>query len=279
MIFPRNLVRAEQAGINIFSDSNIPRCNRTALVLDVRFNLADYRLGIFGCHDAVSVDFRRKYQRVNYSLNFLQNFSKIQYRETLEKLKVLTRLEEKILRFVGGYLREYGGRSPTLAEIGAGCGVNSVGTVHRYISQIEHKGYLEKARKGWRTLAAPSALPFCGVIAAGQPLEAIEQDESIDLMSLLVQPDCFLLRIKGDSMVCSGIIEDDLVVIQRADTARNGQIVVVLVDGSDASLKEIRNLQNGSVELIPHNENLKTMTYAADQIQIQGVLRSVIRTY
>ena len=88
---------------------------------------------------------------------------------------MLTPLEERILSFVSEYLRGNGGRSPTLAEIGAACGVKSLGTVHRYVSQIEDKGYLEKARKGWRTLVAPNNLPFCGDIAAGQPLEAIEQ--------------------------------------------------------------------------------------------------------
>jgi repressor LexA len=166
-----------------------------------------------------------------------------------------------------------------LVEIGAACGITSVGTVHRYVAQIEEKGYLERARKGWRTLVAPNSLPFCGDIAAGHPLEAIEQAESVDLMSLLVQPDCFLLRIKGDSMIDAGIFENDLVVIQKSNTARNGQIVVALIADSDASLKEIHNLRNGTVELIPHNKNLETLTFPSDQVRIQGVLRSVIRTY
>ena len=192
---------------------------------------------------------------------------------------MLTPLEERILGFIGEYLRQNGGQSPTLTEIGVGCGIKSVGTVHRYVSQIEGKGYLDKARKGWRTLVAPNSLPFCGNIAAGQPLEAIEQAESIDMMSLVIQPDCFVLRIKGDSMIDSGILEDDLVVIQKSNTARSGQIVVALVGESDASLKEFRDLKNGSVELIPHNKDLESMIFPADQIQIQGILRSVIRTY
>ena len=192
---------------------------------------------------------------------------------------MLTELEKKILNFVGEYLRENEGRSPTLSEIGEGCRVKSVGTIHRYISSIENKGFLEKARSGWRTLLAPNELPFKGVIAAGKPIEAVEQNESIDLMALLVQPDCFLLRIKGDSMIDKGILDGDLVVIRHAETARNGQIVVALVDDMDASLKEIRYFQNGKIKLIPHNKSMEPMVYAPKQIRIQGILSSVIRTY
>lgn len=193
---------------------------------------------------------------------------------------MLTALERKILNFIGEYLRENGGQSPTLSEIGEGCGVNSVGTVHRYVSSIEDKGFLEKARSGWRTLLAPSELPFRGGIAAGKPIEAVEQSESVDLTALLVQPDCFVLRIKGDSMVDSGILDNDLVVIKPAQTARNGQIVVALVDNENASLKEFRKIDGGRrIKLIPHNETMDEQVYDADRVQIQGILASVIRTY
>ncbi len=193
---------------------------------------------------------------------------------------MLTELEKKILNFIGEYLRENGGRSPTLSEIGEGCGVKSVGTIHRYISSIEDKGFLEKARSGWRTLLAPNELPFKGVIAAGKPIEAVEQNESIDLSALLVQPDCFLLRIEGDSMIDSGILDGDLVVIKPAQTARNGQIVVALVDNENASLKEFKNIGGGRrIKLIPHNKDMEAQLYEADRVQIQGILSSVIRTY
>jgi repressor LexA len=197
----------------------------------------------------------------------------------LEKIKVLTGLEERILRFIGDYLRDNGGESPTLAEIGEGCGISSVGTVHRYVASIERKGYLEKARAGWRTLVAPTALPYRGVIVAGQPLEAVEQEETMDLMDLLIQPDCFLLHVKGKSMSNAGILEGDLVVVRRAKTARNGEIVVALVDSNEASLKEIRHLAGGKIKLIPHNDEMDPMVYPAERVSIQGVLRSVIRTY
>jgi len=193
---------------------------------------------------------------------------------------VLTELEKKILNFIGDYLRENEGRSPTLSEIGNGCGVKSVGTIHRYIASIEEKGFLEKARSGWRTLLAPNELPFKGVIAAGKPIEAVEQNESIDLSSLLVQPDCFILKIKGDSMIDSGILDGDLVVIRPSSVARNGEIVVALVDNENASLKEFEKTSGGKkIKLIPHNEDMDFQIYDADRVQIQGILSSVIRTY
>ncbi|MEJ2692377.1 MAG: transcriptional repressor LexA [Candidatus Thiodiazotropha sp.] len=189
---------------------------------------------------------------------------------------MLTELEKKILLFIGDYLREHEGRSPKLSEIGDGCGIKSVGTVHRYVASIEEKGFLEKARSGWRTLRSPNELPFRGVIAAGVPIEAVEQDETIDLTALLIQPDCFLLKIKGDSMINSGILDGDLVVIKPSNTASNGQIVVALVDNEDASLKEFRKTRGGkSIKLIPHNDAMKAQLYDADRVRIQGVLVSV----
>lgn len=191
---------------------------------------------------------------------------------------MLTELETRILSFIGDYLRENGGRSPTLSEIGEGCGIRSVGTIHRYLSSIEDKGYLERARKGWRTFLAPNELPFLGKIAAGRPIEAIEQAESIDIAALLIQPDCFVLRVEGDSMIDRGIFDGDLVVVKPAQSAQNGQIVVALVE-NEATLKEFQKIDGGRrIKLIPYNSSLEPQIYEADEIQIQGILSSVIRT-
>lgn len=191
---------------------------------------------------------------------------------------MLTELERRILHFIGEYLRENGGRAPTLAEIGEGCGVNSVGTMHRYVSSIENKGFLKKAGKGWRARLAPSELPFRGKIAAGRPIEAIEESESIDVGALVLQPDCFVLRVEGDSMSDSGILDGDLVIVKPAQTAKNGQIVVALVN-NEATLKELKRLDGGRrIELIPHNKAYKSQIYPADAVVIQGILTTVIRS-
>lgn len=192
---------------------------------------------------------------------------------------MLTELEQRMLNYIGEYLRENEGRGPTLAEIGEACGVHSVGTVHRYVSSIENKGFLSKAGKGWRTRLAPNELPFRGKIAAGRPIEAIEDSESIDVGSLVLQPDCFVLKVEGESMRDSGILDGDLVIVKPAQTAKNGQIVVALVD-NEATLKEFKRIDGGRrIELIPHNKEYRSQIYPSDAVEIQGILQTVVRRY
>lgn len=192
---------------------------------------------------------------------------------------MLTELERRILNFIGEYLRENEGRAPTLAEIGEGCGVNSVGTVHRYVSSIENKGFLNKGGKGWRTRLAPNELPFRGKIAAGRPIEAIEDAESIDVGALILQPDCFVLKVEGDSMSEGGILDGDLVIVRPSQAAKNGQIVVALVH-NEATLKEFKRIDGGRrIELIPHNREHRSQVYSSDAVKIQGILQTVVRTY
>lgn len=191
---------------------------------------------------------------------------------------MLTSLERRMLTFIGEYLRQNDGQSPTLSEIGQGCGVSSVGTVHRYIKSIEDKGWLERARGGWRARLAPNELPFCGKVAAGRPIEAIEQADSIDLLSKLMQPDCFVLQVEGDSMMERGILDGDLIIVKAAKTARNGEIVVAVV-GEEATLKEFRKVDGGQrVQLIPHNSRLSAQVHDASEVEIRGVLTGVVRT-
>jgi repressor LexA len=211
-------------------------------------------------------------------MKILQNFSRAFLENFWRKVNVLTSLEQRMLTFIGEHLRENVGESPTLAEIGEGCGVSSVGTVHRYLKSLEAKGYLDRARSGWRTLLAPNELPYCGKVAAGRPIEAIDQAESIDLTSILVQPDCFVLRVVGDSMIDRGILDGDLVIVKSAQTARDGEIVVALVDNA-ATLKEFRKAAGGrQIMLIPHNRSLPTLVLNADAVEIQGILTAVVRT-
>ena len=191
---------------------------------------------------------------------------------------MLTPLEQRMLNYIGEYLRENEGRSPTLAEIGEACNLSSVGTVHRYLTSIEDKGFLEKARKGWRTRLAPTELPFLGKVAAGKPIEAIENSDAIDLVKQLIQPDCFVLKVEGDSMEDRGILDGDYVLIKPANTARDGQLVIALVEGS-STLKEFKKIDGGRrIKLIPHNERLEPQVYDANQVTIQGILLSVVRT-
>jgi repressor LexA len=197
---------------------------------------------------------------------------------------LLTELEKKILAYVQGTL-EAQGSSPTMTEIGEAMGIKSKGTVHRYVNSLIEKGYLEKSGSGWRNLALVvsdedpvGSLPLAGKIAAGQPIEAIEGRESIDVNELLVRPGRFVLQVSGDSMVEAGILDGDWVVIESRSSARDGEIVVALVDGEDATLKRLRR-KDGMVELVPENASMQPMVYEGDRVQVQGVLVGVMRTY
>ena len=191
---------------------------------------------------------------------------------------MLTRLEQRMLSFIGEYLRAHSGQSPTLSEIGEGCGVNSVGTVHRYLTAIEEKGFLDRSGRGWRTHLAPNELPFCGKVAAGRPIEAIERGDTIDLASMIVQPDCFVLQVEGDSMVERGILDGDFAIIKSARTAKNGEIVVAVVE-NEATLKEFRKIDGGRrIKLIPHNHTMPEQVYDSDCVEVRGILSAVVRT-
>jgi len=195
---------------------------------------------------------------------------------------MLTTLESRILDFVRTHLDRHG-HGPTLVEIGAAVGVQSKGTVHRYVQSLTGKGYVERQR-GWRGigLATPpvaDALPLLGRIAAGRPIEAIADQKNLDINALFTGPKRFVLQVSGDSMIEAGILDGDLVVIEQRDAARDGEIVVALIDNDEVTLKRIKQHRNGQVELIPANHTLTALRYAAERVQIQGVLVGQMRTY
>lgn len=198
---------------------------------------------------------------------------------------MLTELEKKILAYVRDTLAARDS-SPTMTEIGEAMGIKSKGTVHRYVNSLIEKGYLEKSGSGWRNLAlvesdgeSVGSLPLAGRIAAGQPIEAIEGRESIDVNEMLVAPNRFVLKVVGESMIEAGILDGDWVVIESRSTARDGEIVVALIDNEEATLKRLRTGKDGMVELIPENSSMEPMIYSGDRVQIQGVLVGVMRTY
>lgn len=201
---------------------------------------------------------------------------------------MLTDLEKKILDYVQHYI-ESEEKSPTLTEIGAAMGMSSKGTVHRYVNSLIEKGHLQKGGSGWRGLqlvddslsseAPEGELPLLGTIAAGQPIEAIEGHDSIDVSSLLVAPGRFVLRVQGESMIEAGIMDGDWVVIESHSTARDGEIVVALVDNEEATLKRLKLGENNQIELHPENSEMEPMIYSGDRVQVQGVLVGVMRTY
>lgn len=200
----------------------------------------------------------------------------------------LTQTETKIQDFIRTFISQ-NGHSPTLREIGDGVAIKSKGTVHRYVNALKTKGALQHNERQWRGLSlsenemdAPQAtLPFMGRIAAGQPIEAIADITEININDMLIGAGAgrYMLQVKGDSMIDLGILDGDMVVIERRDYAKNGQIVVALIDEQDATLKRFHLGDDGIIILIPANAALTAQQYSADRVRIQGVLVGQMRTY
>lgn len=209
----------------------------------------------------------------------------------------LTKRQLAVLQFIGKFL-EREGRSPTLKEIAEGVGSSAVSTIHKHVQHLMDKGFLDRSHGrgnnivlasrvagGERTHepAAPRPggrfVPFCGDVAAGAPLLPESRAIPMEVPHWIHRDreELFVLRVRGESMVEDGILDSDLVVLQRRQDYRNGDRVVALIDSEEATLKEFRKDQQG-VWLIPHNPDLSPKCYRPERIDIQGVLVGVMRT-
>jgi len=122
-------------------------------------------------------------------------------------------------------------------------------------------------------------IPLLGRIAAGQPIEAIEDANYLDLAAFFIGPDRYALRVTGESMINVGILDGDTVILRKQNTARTGDIVVALIDGQEATLKRLGTTRDDVVELIPENSSMATMRYDARRVSFQGVLVGQLRSY
>lgn len=122
-------------------------------------------------------------------------------------------------------------------------------------------------------------IPLLGRIAAGQPIEAIEDTNYLDLAAFFIGPDRYALRVTGESMIDVGILDGDTVILRKQNTALTGDIVVALIDSQEATLKRLGETRNGIVELIPENTTMATMRYDASRVSFQGVLVGQLRSY
>lgn len=199
---------------------------------------------------------------------------------------MLTKKQHQVFRFIQQYTSK-NEISPSLDEIAEALGTTSRGSVLSHIKGLEQKGYISREpnrSRSFKVIHAQEAaddigLPLVGKIAAGKPIQAFEQVERIDLNHFLnPKQSCFLLQVKGESMVGCGILEGDYVVIDPTLEARNGQIVVALVDGYEATLKRLRK-EGRTVTLVPENIHMQPMTYDASRVVIQGVMVGQLRSY
>jgi repressor LexA len=179
------------------------------------------------------------------------------------------------------------GYSPSYEEIAAGLGLNSLATVHKHVTNLQTKGLLQRAHNRSRSIDVlpqrknrgfMDRLPLMGRIAAGQPVEAIEHAESISLSDILGNRECFALEVRGDSMRDEHIMSGDYVLVERTKVAREGEIVVALIDGADATLKRYYR-EGDRIRLQPSNSEMKPIYAPAVSVSIQGKVLGMLRKY
>lgn len=202
----------------------------------------------------------------------------------MEQPLTLTRRQRDILEYFQRYTIEQG-ISPTLEEIAESLGVNKV-TIFGHVAELERKGYLQRSARGvsrglqltgQASTRPEGALKILGSIAAGSPIEAIEDPEDLDLHEL-VPPgrDCYALRVRGDSMIEDGIRDGDLVLVERRTQARNGETVVAILPDEGSTLKRFYR-EKGRIRLQPANSALAPILVT--DVEIRGVVLGVVRRF
>jgi repressor LexA len=198
----------------------------------------------------------------------------------------ITRRQKEVLDFLTSFTQR-NGYSPSYEEIARGLNLSSLATVHKHITNLQNKGMLQRAHNRSRSIDVLPAkarakggdrLPLMGRIAAGQPVEAIENAESISLGDIIGSREAFALEVRGDSMRDEHIVNGDYVLVERTRTAHEGEIVVALVDGMDATLKRFYR-EGDMIRLQPSNAEMAPIYAAAASVTIQGRVLGVLRKY
>jgi repressor LexA len=208
----------------------------------------------------------------------------------------LTRRQKEVMDFLHAFIGQHG-YSPSYEEIASGLGLASLATVHKHIQALETKHYLrrnynhsrsveigerflqeEKARQP-RAPEATSAVPLLGRIAAGVPVEAISNPETLHFADFAGHENTYALQVRGESMIEDHICNGDFVLVERTDEVKNGEIVVALDDGTEATLKRIFHEADGRVRLQPANAAMSPIYVHPANLQIQGRVLAVMRKY
>src|SRR5271168_4058420 len=204
----------------------------------------------------------------------------------------ITRRQRELYDFISEFVQK-NGYSPSFDEIREGMGLNSLATVHKHVTNLEKKGLLTRDYNRSRSidLLPPKGrlkqamsvnttmvLPLMGRIAAGQPIEAMQNPETISLADFVRSKEVFVLEVRGESMQDEAILDGDYVLVEKTKTAHNGDIVVALLDSSDATLKRFFR-EGDNVRLQPSNAAMKPIMVPAGSVEIQGRVIGVLRKY
>ena len=206
----------------------------------------------------------------------------------------LTKRQKEFLDFLAGFL-EKRGYSPSYEEIAEGLDLASLATVHKHIQALDGKQYIKRGFNQSRSLEiapkyyaeqrqhkqtdASVTVPLLGRIAAGAPVEAIAGEDTLNFADFAGDPGTYALKVRGESMIDDHICDGDYVLIEKAAEARNGDIVVALVDGVETTLKRFYLDDDHHVRLQPANAAMKPIIVPRTSVQIQGKLLAVLRKY
>jgi repressor LexA len=200
----------------------------------------------------------------------------------------LTKRQKEILDHIGEFI-ENRGYAPSFEEIAEHFGYSSLATVHEHLSNLERKGYIRKAYNESRSIelveseSAPATvpLPLLGTVAAGLPIEAVQDDEALSVPPDMVRRgrENYVLRVQGNSMIDEQIRDGDYIVVASQDTAEDGQMVVALVRGDSATVKKLYREAGNRIRLQPANPTMSAIVEDARDVEIQGVVVGVIRKY
>ena len=205
----------------------------------------------------------------------------------------LTKRQKEFLDFLIGFV-DQNGYSPSYEEIATALNLASLATVHKHVSSLQAKKYLRRNYNQSRSLEVspeyleqyrlqkgqPSAeVPLLGRIAAGAPVEAIQNAASLNFADFTGNPDTFALEVRGDSMIDDHICSGDYVLVQRTEQVRDGDIVVALVDGTEATLKRFYREPGGKIRLQPANTSMKPILVDPAAFEIQGKVLAVLRKF
>jgi repressor LexA len=204
----------------------------------------------------------------------------------------LTKRQKQVLDFIAGFVDEHH-YSPSYEEIARGLELASLATVHKHISVLETKSYLKRGFNQSRSIELtakylselqrtkpPSMeIPLLGRIAAGAPVEAVEQRETLNFADFAGGANTYALEVRGNSMIEDHICDGDLILIEKAADVKDGEIVVALVAGSETTLKRLYREPGDMVRLQPANAALEPIFVPAADVQVQGRLLAVLRKY
>lgn len=195
---------------------------------------------------------------------------------------MLNQKQKEIFEYIKRYVNDKG-FPPSIREVCKAAGFSSPRAGQKYLESLEEQGYISRESKprGIKLLIEPDLksviLPFLGYIAAGAPIEVVEQQEEIEVPKTLVgRKPCYVLQVKGNSMIEDHILNGDFIVVERCETADDGEVVIALINREAATLKRIYR-EKGRVKLEPANSNMKPI-YVKD-IAIQGKVRGLFRRF